>query len=64
MITADREQMYLMPPSVQEWLPDGDLAWMVLEDVEQMDMSGFSAAPSAEGGRPSYDPGIMVALLL
>jgi transposase len=64
MITADREQMYLMPPSVQEWLPDGDLAWMVLEAVEQMDLSGFTAAPSAEGGRPSYDPGIMVALLL
>jgi hypothetical protein len=41
MITANRDQMYLMPPSVQEWLPDGGLAWMVLEAVEQMDLSGF-----------------------
>lgn len=56
--------MYLMPPSVREWLPDGDLAWMVLEAVERMDLSGFETAPSPEGGRPSYDPRVMVALMV
>ncbi len=41
MITAEREQMYLMPPNMREWLPDGDLAWTILDVVSQMDLSGF-----------------------
>jgi len=65
MITADREQMYLLPPSVQEWLPEEDLAWMVLEAVEQMDLGGFRvASDTADGGRPAYDPRVIVALLI
>lgn len=54
----------MMPPSVREWLPDGDLAWMVLETVERMDLREFESTPSPEGGRPSYDPGVMVALMV
>jgi transposase len=65
MITADREQMYLLPPSVVEWLPEEDLAWLVLESVEQMDLSGFQfVRENPEGGRPPYDPRLMLALLL
>ena len=35
---------HLMPPPLQEWLPEGDLAWFSLGVVEQMDLrsaSGF-----------------------
>jgi transposase len=65
MITADRDQMYLLPPSVREWVPEEDLAWLVLESVEQMDLNGFRfVTENPEGGRPPYDPRLMVALLL
>ncbi len=32
-----REQGYLMPPSIKEWLPEEDLAWFTLDLVEQID---------------------------
>jgi hypothetical protein len=35
-IGCDREQVLLMPPSLQEWLPQSHLAWFVLEAVEEM----------------------------
>ena len=35
LVPSDREQGYLMPPSLQEWLPEGDLAWFILDVVEQ-----------------------------
>ena len=38
-IIADRETAYLLPPSVDEWLPEGHLARFVLEVVSQLDLS-------------------------
>jgi hypothetical protein len=32
-IGLDREQVFLMPPSVRDWVPEGHLAWTVLEAV-------------------------------
>ena len=32
-LSSDREQPYLMPPSVKDWLPEGDLAWFLLESL-------------------------------
>lgn len=32
---CDRETVYLFPPSVQEWLPEGHLARFVVEIVDQ-----------------------------
>ena len=64
-IAADREQVFLMPPTVREWLPAGHLAWFVLEAVEQFDLAAFYGAYRADGhGRPAHDPGMMVALVL
>ena len=37
-IPCDREQSYLMPPSVADWLPEGDLAWFIV-------MGGFATMP-------------------
>lgn len=65
MITAEREQIFLMPPSMREWLPDEDLAWTVLDVVAQMDLNCFgTGSAGVEGGRPAYDPSVMVGLLL
>ena len=64
-VTAERGQVFLMPPDVREWLPVDDLAWTVLDAVAQMDLSAFWSRYRADGhGRPAYDPALMVGVLL
>src|SRR5581483_8870265 len=64
-VACDREQVWLMPPSVRDWLPDGHLAWFVLDVVERLDLEAIYAVYRASGcGRPAHDPRMMVALLL
>jgi transposase len=64
-IGLDREQVFLMPPSVREWVPEGHLVWTVLDAVEELELAAFYAAYRADGhGRPAYEPSMMVALLL
>jgi transposase len=59
-IAVDRDQAFLMPPSLREWLPENHLAWCVLDAVAEMDSSGFYGRYRADGlGRPAYDPAMM-----
>ena len=54
-----------MPPSLQDWLPEGDLAWFILDVVGQLDLKEFYAAYREDGwGAAAYDPGMMVGVLL
>jgi transposase len=65
LIECNREQMYLMPVSLQDWLPEGHLAWFILDAVEAIDLSKFYLKYRADGwGRAAYDPQMMVSLLL
>jgi transposase len=62
---CDREQAFLLPPSLSEWLPEDHFARFVIAAVEAMDLSAFYAGYRADGhGRPSHDPAMMVALLV
>jgi transposase len=64
-IACDREQSFLMPPDVREWLPEGHFAWFVLDAVAAMDLDAFCAAYRVDGrARPAYEPSVMVALVL
>jgi transposase len=64
-IGCDRDQSFLMPPDVRDWLPEGHLAWFVLDAVAGMDLGEFYGAYRADGvGRRAYDPAMFVALLL
>src|SRR5829696_1845162 len=64
-IACDRDQSFLMPPDVRDWLPEGHLAWFVVDAVGEMNLDGFYAAYRRDGrARPAYDPAMMVALLL
>jgi transposase len=64
-VACDREQSFLMPPDVREWLPENHLAWFVIDAVGEMNLAGFYAAYRVDGrSRPAYDPAMMVALLL
>ena len=59
------DQEFLLPPSLREWLPEGHLAWFVLDAVDQMELSGFYGEYRDDGwGRAAHDPAMMVALLL
>ena len=40
-LPCDRNQTYLLPPSLTDWLPEDHLAWFVLDAVEQIDLSQF-----------------------
>jgi len=64
-VACDREQPFLIPPDVREWLPARHLAWFVIDAVAEMDLDAFYAAYRVDGrSRPAYDPAMMVALLL
>src|SRR3954469_15178661 len=64
-VACDREQSFLMPPDVREWLPEGHLAWFVIDAVGEMELDAFYAAYRVDGrSRPAYDPAMMVAVLL
>ena len=59
-IESGREQAFLLPPSVREWLPEDHLAWFVIAVVDQLDLAAFYAAYRADGhGRAAYDPSMM-----
>ncbi|MFC1980161.1 transposase [Chloroflexota bacterium] len=65
LIECNREQMYLMPVSVQDWLSEDHLAWFMLDAVEAMDLSQLYLKYRADGwGRAVYDPQMMISLLL
>jgi transposase len=63
-LAFDREQAFLMLPSLREWLAEDHFAWFVIEAVEQLDLSAFLAACRPGGhGRAAYHPAVMVSLL-
>lgn len=54
-----------MAPSVRDWLPEGHLAWCLLDVVGQFDLGAFYGVYREDGsGRAAHDPQMMVALLL
>ncbi len=64
-IECNREQVYFLPPSLQEWLPPSDLVWLVLDAVEEMDLKAFYLKYREDGkGQAAFEPSMMVALLL
>jgi transposase len=62
---CDRDQAFLLPPDVRDWLPEGHLAWFVLDVVDQLDLAPFLAAYRADGhGHPAYQPRMLLGVLL
>ena len=61
-LEVDRETLYLLPPSVQDWLPEGHLARFVVEIVEQLDLRPLKASYAGRGSQP-YNPAMLLALL-
>jgi transposase len=61
-IEVDRETLYLLPPSVQDWLPEGHLARFVVEIVDQLDLRSLKQSYAGRGSQP-YNPEMLLALL-
>lgn len=62
---GDREQLYLMPPSVTDWLSEEHLAFFVLDVVAELDLGEFYAGYREDGrGGATYDPAMVLAVLL
>jgi transposase/IS5 family transposase len=61
--TIDRAIDHLLPPSVQEWLPEGHLARYVAEVVEGLDLSQMERAYGGRGSA-AYHPATLLSLLI
>jgi transposase len=64
-VCGDRDQPFLLPPDLRDWLPEGHLAWFLLDVVDQVDLAPFYRAHRDDGhGRPAYDPKLLLGVLL
>ena len=61
-IEWDRKTPFLLPPSIEDWLPEGHLARFVVEVVEQLDLSSLKESYAGRGSQP-HNPAMLVALL-
>lgn len=61
----DLSQAFLLPPALQDWLPEKHLARIMCAVLDEIDLSAFYApyGTGAKGGRPAYHPLMMVRLL-
>jgi transposase len=60
-----RDQPFLLPPDMREWLAGDHLVWLVIRAVERMDTSAFHAGRRTGGaGAAGYDPDMLVTLLV
>src|SRR6266496_3778296 len=62
---CDRDQPFLLPPDLRDWLPAGHLAWFILDVVDQLDLQPFYRQHRDDGhGHPAYDPKTLLGVLL
>jgi len=58
------EQQQLLPPALQDWLPQGHLAYFISDTVDSLNLSAFHARYAAGGSRNQpFHPAMMVKVL-
>lgn len=60
---SDRDTQYLLPPSMDEWLPKDHLARFVVDIVEELDLSALTRQYRGAGSA-AYHPAVLLALLI
>jgi len=61
----DRDQLLLLPPALQEWLPEGHLSGCVAELVDALDLSEiFSCYGGPARGTVPFDPRMLTTVLI
>jgi transposase len=72
---VDRDQQFLLPPSMRDWLPPGDLAYFLIDVVAELDLAAIyrhyqlqeidgQLTLKANSGQPPFHPQMMTTLLL
>jgi transposase len=63
---VDRDQPFLFPPDMREWLPAGHPVWLVIAVVaDHLDTSAFHARRKTGGaGTAGYDPDMLATVLV
>ena len=63
---VDRDQPFLFPPDMREWLPADHPVWLVITVVaDHLDTSAFHARRKTGGaGTAGYDPDMLVTVLV
>lgn len=59
----DRQTDYLLPPSIQDWLPESHLARYVVDVVEGLDLSELERTYAGRGSA-AYHPAMLLSLLI
>jgi transposase len=59
---VDRETLFLLPPSLDDWLPEGHLARFIVEVVAQLDLTSIKTAYTGRGSK-AHHPEMLLALL-
>src|ERR687894_2815136 len=62
-VPFDRDQPFLLPPDLKDWLPEDDLAHFIVAAVERVPLDAFQAKAVASG-KTQYHPRLMLALLV
>ena len=58
-------QLLLLPPDMRQWLPEDDLAYFIMDVVNELDLSAiYQSYDSSKGGQPPFAPKMMTSLLL
>lgn len=62
---VDRDQMFLLPPSLRDWLPENHVVWMIIDIINEMDLTPYLEKYRDDGfGHVAYHPAMMIGLLL
>ena len=62
-VDCERDQAFLLPPDLRDWVPEDDLAHFVIEAVERVEMSAFKVNHRGTGSA-QYHPRMILALLI
>jgi transposase len=63
-VSPRREQLFLLPVSMRDWLDERHLAWFVIDVVGELDTGALHRRPGGTPGRPPYDPEMLCAVVL
>ena len=63
LVQRHQSQLYLLPPDLRDWLPEDDLAHVVVEAVERVPLERFQVNDRGTGSA-QYHPRMMLALLV
>ena len=59
------DQAWLLPPSPQDWLPEGHLVYFLMDAVRELDIEAITAHYERElRGFPPFHPRMMLTLLI